>query len=165
MDWTAGTMPRPAIQALSCALDEWRGTPYASGQSMRGRGADCIGAPFGVIDQLEGTRRTYRPEFPGDAAMHDSAGAFAALRRLLTLYGDSERLRAAPSERLEVEPGDLVVCGAVGGGPGHLMMVGPRRNELWHATAGAGFHQSGWALFTHQRLIGAWRLGGKHSWS
>jgi len=155
----------PAIQsALERALDAWDKTPYESGQRFRGRAADCIGALFGVIDDMDGRARAEYPGMPHDAAMHDRAGAIAAVRELVRRYSPCEKVEPDEDGALHVEPGDIVVTGHPGGGPGHVEIVGARKNELWHALPVSGFHQGGWSLLEQQFLYAIYRITDKYRW-
>lgn len=156
----------PAIsKSLDKALREWEGTPYESGQRFKQRGADCIGAIFGVVDQIDGRSRAAYPGMPQDTAMHNRATAVVAVRELLRRYAPAEKVEGLPGEPLLVEPGDVLVTGAPGGGPGHVEMVGARKNELWHALPGAGFHQGGWGLLNCQVLYAVYRIMDKERWA
>lgn len=160
MTWTPASFD---ARALERALERWRGTPYESGQRMRGLGADCIGSVFGVVDDVDGRPRAEYPGLPVDAAMHSRATAVAAMRELVRRYAPCAKV--VPTGRVtRVEPGDIVVTGMPGGGPGHVEMVGCRRNELWHAIPGSGFHQGGWGLFAEQVLWVVYRIEDKVRW-
>lgn len=159
-----GAHARRATEALGKALRDWEGTPYESGQRFKQRGADCIGAVFGVIDQIDGRDRATFPGMPQDTALHNRASAVAAVRELLRRYSPASKVEALPEQPLCVEPGDVLVTGAPGGGPGHVEIVGARRNELWHALPGSGFHQGGWGLLGCQVLFAVYRIDDKERW-
>jgi hypothetical protein len=76
------------------------------------------------------------------------------------LYEPAERIRDR-----NVEPGDIVVVGTHAGGPGHLMLVGPQPNTLWHCTESSGACMSGWGLpaFT-SRVFAVYRILDKDRW-
>lgn len=138
----------------------WEGTPYRSGGSLRGVEADCIGSLFGIIDELDGRQRRRDSDMPHDTSFHNAAAAYRALVRLRRIYAPAVRLRSWC-----YQPGDLLVVGTSDGGPGHLMMVGARKNNIWHATAASGFTQAGWSLGTgFERLFAAYRLGDRERW-
>jgi cell wall-associated NlpC family hydrolase len=146
-------------------LQEWAGTPYRSGQKCKGVGADCIGFVFSIIDELDGRERAQSALLPPDAALHDRGGAFRAVAAMRRLYAPAERLRKPRGGKLELEPGDLLVVGTSKGGPGHIMIVGPRRNTIWHTTVIPGAHQAGWALGTgYERIYAVYRLKDRHRW-
>ncbi len=65
-----------------------------------------------------------------------------------------------------LQPGDLLVVGTNNGGPGHLMIVGVRKNTIWHAGGrGARFDQTGWALGDgFERLFAVYRLEDRERW-
>lgn len=148
---------------LDVALARWAGTPYESGQRFRQRGADCIGAVFGVIDELDGRDRAAYPNMPHDTSMHDRAGAVAAMRELARRYAPIHILSPEDDGSYLVEPGDLVVTGPMGGGPGHVELVGDK-NQLWHCLPCVGFHCSGWSFFECQVLYAVYRIEDKWRW-
>lgn len=122
---------RPLADARSSArlaevLAAWDMTPYRPGQQRRGVGADCVRFVAAVFDELLG-RQTEITTLPPDTCMHDPAKAAAAVARLRALFDSDEVLDGS------MEPGDAVVTGPIVGGPGHVMVVGPQRNTLWHA--------------------------------
>lgn len=148
------------LEAMHDVLAGWEGTRYGSGQRCRGVLADCIGAVFGCIDDLDGRPRAQAPSMPPDSAVHDPSTAAAALRALRELYQPIESLSG-----VEVQPFDIVVVGPLGGGPSHAMLVGPQRNTLWHCTPGAGFHRAGWSLGEGYEVChSAARIGDRHRW-
>lgn len=154
----------PAImRALDTTLQRWRSTPYESGQRFCGRAADCIGSVFGVVDDLDGRGRARHAGMPHDTAMHQRGTAIAAMRELVRRYSPCQRLRG--EGKLHVQPGDIVVTGEPGGGPGHVEIVGARKNELWHAMPASGFHQGGWSLLSQQVLFAVYRINDKSRWA
>lgn len=168
MVWEPSPESLRVVRALEDALEAWRGTPYESGQRFIQRGADCIGSLFGVIDDMDGRQRATFPGMPHDAAMHDRAGAIAAVRELVRRYSPCVKVEAQKDEDgapvYYVEPGDIIVTGMPGGGPGHVELVGPHRNELWHALPVSGFHQGGWSFLEEQYLYAIYRIEDKHRW-
>lgn len=157
--------PDLAVQsAIERVLEDWRGTPYESGQRFKGRAGDCIGSLFGAVDELDGRARAEFPGLPHDAAMHDRRSAIAAVRELVRRYSPCEKVEPDAHGVHFVEPGDIVVTGHPGGGPGHVEMVGARRNELWHAMPVSGFHQGGWSFLEQQFLYAVYRIKDKYRW-
>ena len=148
-----------ALRRIEAALEAWRGTRYGSGQRLRGVAADCIGAALGVIDDVDGRPRAQDPSVPADTSLHDPASARRAVVALRRLYMPCERVRDGL-----LQPLDVVVFGPSGGGPGHVMLVGPRRNTLWHCTREAGFHQSGWSTIEGYEVMAAYRMSDRHRW-
>lgn len=153
-----------AIIALDDTLRAWEHTPYESGQRFIQRGADCIGAIFGVIDDMDGRSRAQKPGMPHDASMHSRSTAIIAVRELVRRYSPCEKVLPDSENVFHVEPGDIVVTGMPGGGPGHVEIVGSRRNELWHALPSSGFHQGGWSFLEQQLLFAVFRIQDKHRW-
>lgn len=141
-------------------LCNWEGTLYGSGQRCCGVLADCVGAVFGCIDDLDGRPRAQSPTMPPDAALHDPDTSEAALRALRDLYQPVIALASGP-----VQPFDILVVGPQGGGPSHVMLVGTAPGNLWHCTPGAGFHRGGWTLGSgYEVLHGAFRIGDRERW-
>ena len=162
--WTQGKIGDVALDALDRALYAWHGTPYESGQSFIQRGADCTGAVFGVIDTIDGRKRQEPAGFPHDGSLHDRAGAICAVREIVRRYSPCHKIEAAEDRMFYVEPGDIVVTGMPGGGPGHVEIVGARPNELWHAQPAPGFHQGGWSFLEQQILYAIYRIDDKDRW-
>lgn len=116
-----------AQAALGAVLKSWESTPYMPGQDVKGVGVDCIRFVVKVMDELNGTTTEVRT-LPGDVCVHAPGIAQAGLDRLVGQFG---LLPAGP----QIEPGDLLVTGPEGGGPGHVKIVGDRKNVLWHTSA------------------------------
>lgn len=128
-------------QRLVEVLDRWRGTPYMAGQQMRGVGVDCVRFVAAVLDEFYLREPVPIETLPTDAALHARDSAIAGMKRLRELYMPND-----PVEDGSLEPADVLVTGPKNGGPGHAMIVGPRRNQLWHA-AGNEVHTTGFAFF------------------
>jgi hypothetical protein len=142
-------------------LATWEGTRYGSGQRCRGVLADCVGAIFGCIDDLDGRQRAQSPSMPPDTALHDLSTSAEALAALRAIYDPVQSVRRDRG----VQPFDILVVGPEGGGPSHAMLVGTAPGHLWHCTPGAGFHRGGWALGTgYEVLHGAFRIGDRWRW-
>lgn len=161
--WTPADLPG-LTDRLSDVLASWEGTPYESGQRFIQRGADCIGAVFGVIDDLDGRARAEFPGMPHDVALHNGDTARAALRDLIRRYQPISKVPQRADGIYCVEPGDLVVTGHPGGGPGHVEIVGVRPGHLWHSLPDSGFHRGGWSLFDTQVLFAIYRIEDKERW-
>lgn len=104
----------------------WRGTPYLDGNQCPGYGVDCFRFVCGVLDSLEGKKR-HLDFIPRDQSMHDREGASRAMRTVLEMYRPFETV-----DNGQVEPGDIFITGANGGGPGHALIAGLSQGELWH---------------------------------
>ena len=163
--WNRGEIGAYALDALDRALAAWDGTPYESGQSFIQRAADCTGAVFGVIDQIDGRHRMQPAGFPHDGSLHDRAGAIRSVREIVRRYSPCHKVEADENGFFQVEPGDIVVTGMPGGGPGHVEIVGARKNELWHAQPAPGFHQGGWSFLEQQLLFAIYRIDDKERWT
>lgn len=152
-----------AVQNLRAALAHWDQTAYESGQCFAGRGADCIGAVFGVVDELDGLARRMVAGLPNDVSMHCRETAVAAMRELIRRYAPCQKVKARDGV-LAVQPGDILITGIVGGGPGHVSMIGCDPNTLWEATPSSGFQRKGWSLLREQRVWAVYRLMNKELW-
>lgn len=139
-------------------LEGWEGTPYISGQDRCQTGADCIGFGFRVIDELYRREPLCRPKLPPDTAMHNRIEAARTMHRLRKLYATTERVRTP-----YLQPLDLIVVGPKGGGPGHLILVGPRRNTLWQAIK-PEVCWTGWALPDEWRIFRIYRFQDRERW-
>lgn len=145
-------------------LFRWKDTPYESGQQAEGLGADCIGTLIPIVESLRGIASEDLPRLPPDSAMHDPESAREAMKVLLRRMEPHQKLEVPANGPMKVQPGDLFITGAPQGGPGHLAMVGPQCNTIWHATSGAGFHWTGWDFLTPQTVIAVYRLTDRHEW-
>jgi len=147
------------LEAMNDVLALWAGTKYGSGQSCRGVLANCTGFIFGAIDDLDGRPRSQAPSMPDDAALHNPAGATAALFALRELYNPVQAVMGP------VQPFDILVVSPAGAGPSHVMLVGTQPGHLWHCTPASGVHRGGWALGEgYERLHGAFRISDRWRW-
>lgn len=141
-------------------LESWRGTRYMSGQQCKGVKADCIGFVFGVVDEMYGRPSPDRTVLPADTAMHSREKAIGCMKTLRRLY-----MPNVPINQRFLEPGDIVVTGHSQGGPGHVMIVGPGRNTLWHCNEGIGVAQTGLGLADgFQSIFGVFRFLDREKW-
>lgn len=131
-----------AERRLARILSSWEGTPYAAGQGHRKVGCDCVRATVLILAEWMRWEAPKLDTLPPDAALHDRKGAIRALHRIRRALPPHKRLRGAR----RAQPGDVLITGHPGGGPGHAIIVGTDRNTLWQATKGAGFVRCGWAL-------------------
>ena len=100
----------------------WVGTPYMPGQQCLGVAVDCVRFVSAVLDEILGERvETHR--LPQDMSFHNPAGAKSAMKQFLS---------RAPHFKVEppLQPGDVIVMGPTGGGPGHAAIVG--LDAIWH---------------------------------
>ncbi len=139
-------------------LESWRGTPYMAGSRCKGRlgGVDCVRFDTGCLDELYRRERVAPELLPQDAALHDRDGAFRVMRALRRLYAPNRIVTD-----FSLEPGDLVVTGDLGAGPGHGMIVGAERNHVWEAT-GSGVHRTGAGMLRVVHRV--YRQGDRHLW-
>lgn len=162
MQWRPGD-PRIATK-LALILAGWEGTPYVPGRQVAGRGplagVDCIRFVCGVLDALYGYTRepTFAHTLPPDGAMHNRAGAIKSMRKILSLYQPGENVTDG-----SLEPGDVIVAGVPGGGPGHALIVGERPNTLWHSTH-KGVAWTGLSLGAQSEVHGVFRCTDRERW-
>ncbi len=140
-------------------LAEWEGTPYRDGQCLKRVGIFCTAFVCVVLDELYRVKRPVPiPEIPTDAAMHCPETARAGLRWFLRQYPN----HAEVTDRI-VQPGDVLVTGPSGGGPGHGILVGPRENTLWQCSGGS-VHFTGMALPDPYELFAVYRMTDRINW-
>lgn len=148
------------VERMRDTLATWGGTKYGSGQRCRGVLADCIGAVFGLIDDLDGRPRAQAPSMPPDVALHDPERSAEALQALRALYAPVEVVKGR-----EVQPFDILVVGPSLAGPSHAMLVGPQPNTIWHCSPSSGLNWTGWALGAgYETFRGAFRIGDRWRW-
>lgn len=136
-------------------LQSWEGTPYMDGQRLRGVATNCIGFASGVLDELYGSESSF-PRLPPDTAMHNRREAMRIMRTMMRAFQHEQAIDY-------VEPGDVLVTGELGGGPGHIIVVGER--QLWQSTRFFGVRPTGLGLIqTHQVFHAAFRMLNKESW-
>lgn len=139
-------------------LAEWEGTPYDTKFANKGIGVHCSSFICRVLDELYRLEPTDLPAIPADIGFHNRAGAIAGLRWFMRQYPACQQLTGS-----DVEPGDILITGPKGGGPGHAMIVGPRENTIWQATDG-GVHYTGMALPEIYELYAAFRFRDRKDW-
>lgn len=147
-------------ERLLSVLESWDGTRYMSGQQCKGVHSDCIGFAFGVVDEMYGRPSPDRTVLPPDTSMHSREKAIGCMKTLRRLYAPNW-----PVTDGSLEPGDVVVTGATHGGPGHVMLVGPRRNTLWHCNQGIGVKFTGIGFVQGaQTIYGVYRFDDREKW-
>ena len=161
--WTdySGESAEAFNQRLAKILESWESTPYSPGIIARGRqgGVFCTAFVARVLDELYGRESVPMPDIPHDASFHNRRRSEAALRWFMRRYPESYQV-----EGFMVEPGDLLMTGPDGGGPGHCLMVGPRRNVAWQA-AGSSVHYTGLYLPDPYRLFQIRRFRDRETWA
>lgn len=140
-------------------LTEWEDTRYDLKFSDKGAGIYCTAFVVRVLDELYGRPRTPLPSIPDDIGFHSKHGAYAGFKWFMRQYPTRRRLRDN-----KVQPGDIVIVGPNGGGPGHAMIVGPRENTLWHATGTRGVHYTGMGLPASYQFFAAYRFEDRERW-
>lgn len=138
---------------LNTLFDGWQGTPYMAGNQCKQSGVDCVRWVTAVLDAMYNRTSTDIVTLPSDASFHNKRGAMKAMLHIKRLYPHCKVLRQAP-----LEPGDLVIVGPPGGGPGHAMLVGTQKNTLWHCAPHSGVCKTGWSLAVgHQHIFRVYR--------
>ena len=145
---------------LARILASWEGTRYLEGCQGKAQGVDCVRFVAAVLDELYGFARVPTDRLPQDIALHRPGSARAAMRKILRIYSPNERVSG-----ITTQPGDVFVIGEPDGGPGHAMIVGPRKNTLWHATP-IGVHYTGWGQYAGQAVVHeVYRLSDRERWA
>jgi hypothetical protein len=141
-------------------LLRWEGTPYRPGQQKRGGGVDCVRFVAAVLDELRGTKTEIKT-LPNDAAMHTREGAVESMLTIKRAFMPCELVA-----NNTLEPGDVLITGPVGGGPGHALIVGDQCNVLWESS-GDGVRRVGKSTLKRQgtELFYAYRLGDREKWA
>ena len=152
--WSPGD-PR-VQQRVRRVLAAWEGTPYAMGQGTRRVATDCVGFVCGALSDLY-RRRIPREHIAEDAALHRPEISKQAMRTMLEQF-PSRRILAA-SERIEVEPGDVVVVGQ--NAPEHALIVGASAG-LWECLRRGGVRRTG--LTPDRPIVAVYRPLLKESW-
>lgn len=157
--------PNPSLswavqQRIDSALSGWAGTPYGSGQQCKGEGVDCIRYLAAFVDEMYGHKRCPTERLPQDYSMHTRAGAISVMRKILRIYPEMKKV---PGTTLE--PGDVVVVGPKEGGPSHCLIVGAKKNTMWHAANNTGVCMTGWGLMRdQQKIFRVYRFKDRHVW-
>lgn len=143
-----------ATRRLAKILRSWEGTPYGAGQALRGVAGDCVRSTVSIVCEWLRLPMPALATLPQDAALHNRRGAIRGLHRIRRALPPHTRLKG-----LELQPGDIIVTGPPHGGPGHAIIVGTERANLWHTNPEAGMLRCGWALPPqHSKLFAAYRF-------
>jgi hypothetical protein len=138
---------------LEILFDQWKGTPYMAGNQCKQSGVDCVRWVTAILDMMYGRPPTDIKTLPSDASFHNKRAAMRAMLKIKRLYPHCKVLRNNP-----LEPGDLIIVGPPGGGPGHAMLVGTEKNTLWHCAPRSGVCKTGWSLIVgHQHIFRVYR--------
>lgn len=147
------------LRRMERILADWEDTPYVDGQSVKRMGTFCTAFVCAVLDELYRRERPIPlPEIPRDASMHDPVTARSGLRWFLEHYPN----HAAVTDQI-VQPGDILVTGPRGGGPGHAIFVGPHENTLWQCS-GKCVHRTGMAIPHSYDLFAVYRMTDRELW-
>lgn len=128
-------------EAIENILLSWENTPWAPGQQCKGVAVDCVHFVSASYDELRG-RKSNLPKTAQDASFNSPKTTWKALKWFFTEYG----VKDITKEEF-VQPGDVLIMGPVGGGPGHGVIVG--KTCLWHCgtnmvcRAGLSIHSQG----------------------
>lgn len=159
---------RRIAERLASVLHSWEDTPYSSSQAERGVGVYCTAFVCGVLDDLfRAEKKTPLNKIPHDVSMHCGASSRAGLRWFLRHYPTADRIysitTADEGEIVDVQPGDVLITGPIGGGPGHAIMIGPRKNVMWQAS-GMAVHYTGFFVPMGYMLYAVYRFSDKERW-
>jgi len=146
--------------ALERAIGKWQGTPYRVGQQSPGVGVDCVRFVCAVLDDVTG-RTTPIETLPQDASMHARTSAILTMKKIKQLYMPNAEVADGT-----IEAGDLLITAPEGGGPGHVLIAGPKPWHLWESTA-TGVRRTGLGGLTTgaaQRLQYVYRITNKDTW-
>lgn len=147
-------------------LESWDGTKYRSGQRLRGVDADCIGFACSQLDLLDGRARACSPLLPTDAALHSPEKARNAVAAIRRMYDPAELVAPGEDGKILAQPMDILVVESGASGPGHMMLVGPDINTLWHCNFVSGVTKTGWSLFSgYERVFALYRLLDRERWT
>jgi hypothetical protein len=113
-----------------------------------------------VINELFGFERVVRADWPQDGSMHDARGSMLAMKQIAESFMPNQRV----DDRV-LEPGDVIVVGPHGGGPGHGMIVGSQKNTLWHsADGGVQFTGISYLWVNQLRVFRVYRYLERYRW-
>jgi hypothetical protein len=121
-----------------------------------------------VLDELfRKEKPTPMKNIPHDVSMHNPAMARGGLRWFLRHFPTAQRIWSVTlsdaMDHVLVQPGDIFICGPIGGGPGHAIMVGPRRNTMWQAS-GLHVHYTGLHVPRGHMLYAIYRFTNREEW-
>lgn len=141
------------LDKLKSVLKEWYGTPYREGQCSRGKGVDCLRFAMHIACQMANIPMIEIPRNAPFTSMFLPEKAFETvkiIRKQLPMY------KSIPLEPLTyVYPGDIIVS-RNGKAPGHLQVVGPEPNRIYHADRGVGVVFVG--MRDIKEVVQIWRL-------
>ena len=151
---------RKIERRLERILGEWSGTPYHTSFVQKQHGVYCTAFVCRVLDDLYRRPKTELISIPDDISFHNREGAIAGLQWFMRQFPACEKIT-----NNQVEPGDVLITGPEGGGPGHAIIIGPRRNTMWQASGTAGVHFTGLALPNIYKFYGAYRFTDRDTWA
>ena len=138
LNWTPSQDER--VEAyLNVVLGSWEGTRCADGVALKGTRANCATFIWALLAELCHMRDLPEFTFQMGAVFHNAKPGLAAMKRFVDTFP------IEPLDGEDVQPGDVIMAGLCHGGPSHLMMVGTRKNTVWHSTH-AGVCFGGWVL-------------------
>lgn len=119
-------------------------------------GVDCVRFGAGFYDEMYGFKRAETARLPQDTALHSRKTAIEAMLLIRRLYMPNIAVLDG-----SIEPGDAIVEGPWGGGPGHLLIAGVEPFTLWEATRTGVKHRG---MNTYQQIYRVYRQTDKHKW-
>ena len=159
LTWQAATLPY--ADKLRAILESWKDTPYMVCQQEKRVGVDCVRFVAAVWDEMLARPGDQIPRLSRDASLNNPRKTMEFMRMLLERYAPVEELT---NKHYVVEPGDVLVVRARGGGPGHVILVGPDQNTTWQAGT-RKVVRSGWMLLDRYQVLSHWfRYGDRSKW-
>lgn len=157
--------PVPFIQdKIQKVLDSWEGTPYSIGQCQKGIGVDCVRFVCSVYDELYGFTRSEYKRLPQDVALHNKEGAINSMKEIIGLYDKAESIDPDTTTRTTLQPGDALIVGPKNGGPGHCLIVGGKKNRVYHSLDPC-VKWTGMKFFSKdQKLFRIYRMSDRDRW-
>jgi len=161
--WQPMSIPQPfadqATEKLRQVIQLWENTPYMPGQQVVGVGVDCVRFVCQVFKALHNLPEIPLEKVPADASMHSREGAIRTMRKIMKAYAPIVQVTDG-----SIEPGDVIIVGYAGGGPGHAMLVGTTKNAIYHADS-TGVIRTGLGVVGGQQTVfGVFRKTNRIEW-
>jgi len=113
---------------FSTWLSSWKGTPYRTQFRERGRGVDCVNFVAAYADWLHETT-THVLQLPKLMGFNDHKKTLQVIRILESTWPGTTKVDADDG----ILAGDVIAT-KNGDHPVHLMLAGPAKSVLWHAS-------------------------------
>lgn len=148
-------------------LRGWEGTPYANKMRESGRGVDCVNFVAAYCDWLTGTSSGVLA-LPKLLGYNNPKETISVIRFLEGEWANTRINFKGKQLPSIVMPGDVIAT-QNGNHPVHLVLVGPTRGTIWHASNERpipGVHQkdqgvrmAALSTATTRGISRIWRLG------